>query len=66
MYPVPILNENVRYNGQYVNKLDSSQDSKWILTRRFYLLDEQVEDDTMNILIRVPVHISLHVHLQVT
>ncbi|CAD5206257.1 unnamed protein product [Bursaphelenchus okinawaensis] len=64
IYNIPIVNENIRYSGQFVNRADSRQDSKWILTRRFYIVDEQIEPDLFNALVRVPVHISLHIQIQ--
>lgn len=63
---MPVLNEDLRAGGQLVNRLDAQQDSKWVLSRRFFLADRLREPgQSANFLLRVPVHMSLHVHIQV-
>ncbi|VDM99702.1 unnamed protein product [Thelazia callipaeda] len=41
MYAMPILNENIRENGEFVNRLTPEKfyNPKWIFTRRLYFLD---------------------------
>ncbi|GMS84056.1 hypothetical protein PENTCL1PPCAC_6231 [Pristionchus entomophagus] len=37
MYPLPVVNENIRKTGGYPNREERS--AQWILTRRFFLVD---------------------------
>ncbi|VDK88425.1 unnamed protein product [Litomosoides sigmodontis] len=41
MYAMPILNENIRLHGEFVNRLTPNEiyNPKWILTRRLYFVD---------------------------
>lgn len=66
MYPIPVINENIRQSNQFVNRLDT--DNRWMLTRRFYLLDSQPEATSSGrgILTRVPSHVSIHIQAQLS
>jgi hypothetical protein len=63
MYNVPIVNEDIRHRDEYINRLSS--DSRWLLTRRFFLADKQLDVQNKAQLIRVYTHISLNIRFQV-
>ncbi|VIO94856.1 MGC26979 protein, putative [Brugia malayi] len=67
MYAVPILNENIRLHGEFVNRLtpDEFSNSKWILTRRLYFVDSISLDTAQNsAIIRYPEKIDIRVQIQ--
>lgn len=64
MYPVPVLNENIRARGLLINQQSAA--GRWLLTKRFFLADRRLDASRASELLRVPVHMSLHIHLQVT
>ncbi|VDO12663.1 unnamed protein product, partial [Brugia timori] len=67
MYAVPILNENIRLHGEFVNRLtpDEFSNSKWILTRRLYFVDSISLDTAQNsVIIRYPEKIDIRVQIQ--
>lgn len=71
MYAVPILNENIRLHGEFVNRLTPNElyNSKWILSRRLYFVDS-VSLDASNgaqhsAIIRFPEKIDIRVQIQV-
>ena len=66
LYPIPVVNQNLRQNNQFVNRLDFNSYSRWILTRRFYLIDIQQEFNVNNQekLIRVPSSLSFKINVQ--
>uniref|UniRef100_A0AC35GPG2 Meckelin n=2 Tax=Panagrolaimus sp. PS1159 TaxID=55785 RepID=A0AC35GPG2_9BILA len=64
MYPIPVINENIKESNQYVNRLEN--DNRWRLTRRFFLMDNQPEA-TINgkgVLTRVPSRVIFHIQIQ--
>lgn len=66
IYPIAILNENYYDTSTgYVNRFES--DSRWMLSRRLFLVDRQEEYgmDGAKILFRVPKQISFNINLQV-
>ncbi|KAI1718517.1 meckelin (Transmembrane protein 67) domain-containing protein [Ditylenchus destructor] len=68
LYAIPIINENIRDDSAgYVNRIrEFRRDARWVLTRRFFIVDQQQEGagNSSNWLLRVPQQISLHVQLQ--
>ncbi|KAH7694444.1 Meckelin [Aphelenchoides avenae] len=66
VYPISVLNENLRSRSEYVNRQSGERDSRWVLTKRFFLFDRQTEATGAGELLRVPVHVSFHVHLQLS
>ena len=68
VYPLPILNENIRDRSDLPNRVPNLQrDSRVIITRRFFMLDSEEEyGGGGRTLIRIPESISLHIHLQVS
>lgn len=71
MYAMPILNENIRRNGEFVNRLarDELSNSKWILTRRIYFVDGVSLNNPSigqnSTIIRFPEEISIKIQIQV-
>lgn len=76
LHPIPVLNENIRGDqytgGIYPNRIEQiRRDSRFLLTKRFYILDIQksapnsAEDGQSELMIRVPKRINLHIHFQV-
>ncbi|CAI4232874.1 unnamed protein product [Auanema sp. JU1783] len=65
-YNIPILNRNLRSNGQQPN-LNNNMD-KWILTKRFYLLDDYtlLNYNSSTINLRYASDIVLHVPIRVS
>jgi hypothetical protein len=63
MYNVPILNENIRLRGEYVNR--QTTDSRWLLTRRFFLSDQQPDNQNRGELIRIQTQIQFTIRFQV-
>lgn len=64
MYNVPIVNENIRMRGEYINR--QSSDSRWLLTRRFFLSDQQPDSQYNGELIRIYNYAAFYVRLQVS
>uniref|UniRef100_A0A0R3RLE1 Meckelin n=1 Tax=Elaeophora elaphi TaxID=1147741 RepID=A0A0R3RLE1_9BILA len=70
IYPVPILNENIRLNGEFVNRLNSNElyNSKWILTRRLYFVDsislDALSGPQQSTIVRFPEKIEIRIQLQ--
>ncbi|VDM96302.1 unnamed protein product, partial [Onchocerca ochengi] len=70
MYAVPILNENIRSRGEFVNRLMPNEfyNSKWILTRRLYFVDSislnALNNAQHSAIIRFPEKIDIRVQIQ--
>ncbi|KAI6218078.1 hypothetical protein M3Y95_01181900 [Aphelenchoides besseyi] len=64
MYNVPIINENIRLRGEFINR--QNYDSRWILTKRFFLVDRQLNIERSAELIRVPSLMSFHINMQLS
>uniref|UniRef100_A0A915CPX8 Meckelin n=1 Tax=Ditylenchus dipsaci TaxID=166011 RepID=A0A915CPX8_9BILA len=68
IYPLPVLNENIRDNEGFVNRNSELwRDSRWVLTRRFFIGDIQLGSQTSQEygqLVRLPQTISIHIQLQ--
>ncbi|KAL3995461.1 Meckelin (Transmembrane protein 67) family protein [Acanthocheilonema viteae] len=70
MYAMPILNENIRLYGEFVNRLtpDKFYNPKWILTRRLYFVDA-ISLDALNspqhsAIVRFPEKIDIRIQIQ--
>ncbi|KAK0417774.1 hypothetical protein QR680_013203 [Steinernema hermaphroditum] len=60
LYPIPVLNENIRSHNDFVNRLGRSDDLKWVLTRRFFLTDFATKNGSL----RVASQLQLHIQFQ--
>lgn len=73
LYAMPILNENIRLHGEFVNRLTPNEiyNPKWILTRRLYFVDaisfaaSSSKALQHSSIIRFPEKIDIKVRLQV-
>lgn len=69
LYAMPILDENIRQNGQFVNRLPIEEISKWVITRRIYFVDgitlARIDRNNTSFYIRYPIYISIQVQIQV-
>ncbi|VDO50017.1 unnamed protein product, partial [Onchocerca flexuosa] len=69
MYAVPIINENIRSRGEFVNRLMPNEvfNSKWILTRRLYFVDSislnALNNGQHSAIIRFPEKIDIRVQI---
>ncbi|EFO12618.1 hypothetical protein LOAG_15915, partial [Loa loa] len=70
MHTVPIINENIRSHGKFINRLMSNEfyNSKWILTRRLYFVDSislDATNDAQNLgIIRFLEKIDIKIQIQ--
>ncbi|MCP9263861.1 Meckelin [Dirofilaria immitis] len=70
MYAIPIINENIRANGEFVNRLTPNEiyNSKWILTRRLYFIDSislnALNGGKHSAIIRFPEKIDVRIQIQ--
>uniref|UniRef100_A0A7E4ZZE5 Meckelin n=1 Tax=Panagrellus redivivus TaxID=6233 RepID=A0A7E4ZZE5_PANRE len=64
LYPLPILNGNIKTQNSYVNQAGVM--NRWVLTRRFFLTDVSVNEDTNPnmVLTRIPEAMFLKVNVQ--
>lgn len=70
LYAIPILDENLRQGGQFVNRLSADEIAKWILTRRTYFVDgltlsKSDRNSTSASYIRYPAYTSIEIQIQV-
>lgn len=69
MHAIPIINENIRFHGEFVNRLTPNEfyNSKWILTRRLYFIDSIALDATSQntAIIRLPEKIEIKIQTHV-
>ncbi|KHN79552.1 Meckelin [Toxocara canis] len=69
LYAIPILDENLRQGGQFVNRLSADEIAKWILTRRTYFVDgltlsKSDRNSTSASYIRYPAYTSIEIQIQ--
>jgi hypothetical protein len=68
LYPIPLINANLRNGDKRVNELSRTQMNQWIATRRFFLVDNVLRRNTRDnssAFISYANYIGINVELQV-
>lgn len=69
LFPVPIVNENIRKDNEFFNRLSANDMSKWTLSRRIYSFDrtfKKTPDNQLKPVIRYLAMLSIEIQVQVS
>ncbi|TKR68236.1 hypothetical protein L596_024244 [Steinernema carpocapsae] len=56
---IPILNENIRNDGEFANRKGQGE-TKWVLARRLFLVDSATKNDSLRVASAVELSIRFH------